>query len=160
MDDLQTIHCPSCGKPLEVAPGSHLACPFCGQRLVIERAEPPRMAPGPAPRPLVWGFPASAQPRRDTGAYDAIRVLAGLAIAGVIIVGGIWAMVTPHDPLAQLVGAAALVGLYFAPTLSAMLSAHRNTAAIAIVNLLLGWTIVGWVAAAAWAAMRSPKASA
>ncbi len=41
--------------------------------------------------------------------------------------------------------------VYFLP---ALLASHRGckaTAAIAIIDLFLGWTFVGWVAALAWA---------
>lgn len=44
------------------------------------------------------------------------------------------------------------IGVYFLPT---MLAFYRNchaTSWIAMVNLLLGWTILGWFAAIGWAA--------
>ena len=40
--------------------------------------------------------------------------------------------------------------LYFAPTFVAAKRNHRNMALIAVVNLLLGWSLVGWVIALAW----------
>lgn len=43
------------------------------------------------------------------------------------------------------------MGLYFAPTIGAVLFKHRNVAAIGILNLFLGWTLLGWVAALVWA---------
>jgi hypothetical protein len=44
-----------------------------------------------------------------------------------------------------------VVFLYFAPSIVAGRRQHRNGAAIAILNLLLGWTFIGWVIALAWA---------
>lgn len=41
--------------------------------------------------------------------------------------------------------------LYFAPTIVAALRGHHQTAAIAVVNLLLGCSGVGWAIALAWA---------
>ncbi|MGA7500764.1 MAG: superinfection immunity protein [Isosphaeraceae bacterium] len=41
-------------------------------------------------------------------------------------------------------------GLYFWPTLIARQRNHPNTAAILALNLLLGWTFVGWVIALVW----------
>lgn len=41
-------------------------------------------------------------------------------------------------------------GLYFWPTLIARQRNHPNTAAILALNLLLGWTFVGWVLALVW----------
>jgi hypothetical protein len=45
-----------------------------------------------------------------------------------------------------------LIGIfmYFIPALIA-LGRHRQTLAIFVLNLFLGWTIVGWVGALVWA---------
>ncbi len=40
---------------------------------------------------------------------------------------------------------------YFLPTIIAVFRKHPNTAPIVVVNLLLGWLLVGWVVAMAWA---------
>ena len=45
-----------------------------------------------------------------------------------------------------------LLALYFLPTIVAILRDHRNAAAILILNLFLGWTFLGWVAALVWSA--------
>ena len=45
------------------------------------------------------------------------------------------------------------VSLYFIPTGVAAIRHKRNAGAICILNLLLGWTVVGWVIALVWAAM-------
>jgi hypothetical protein len=42
-------------------------------------------------------------------------------------------------------------GFYFLPTILAGGRHHHNTGAIFIINLLLGWTLVGWAVALAWA---------
>lgn len=41
--------------------------------------------------------------------------------------------------------------LYFLPTIGAVMEKKENTAAIFLVNLLLGWTFIGWVIALVWA---------
>jgi hypothetical protein len=41
--------------------------------------------------------------------------------------------------------------LYFAPTLIALLRGHPNMAPIVVVNFFLGWSLIGWVVALAWA---------
>lgn len=41
--------------------------------------------------------------------------------------------------------------LYLAPTVIAYGRSVRNTAGLAVLNLLLGWTILGWIAALIWA---------
>jgi hypothetical protein len=38
-----------------------------------------------------------------------------------------------------------IVVVYFLPTLVAIVRSKRNTNAIGVLNLLLGWTFVGWV---------------
>lgn len=47
--------------------------------------------------------------------------------------------------------AAVSIAVYFLPTLVAILRAHKNGCAIFMLNLLLGWTFVGWVIALVWA---------
>lgn len=44
-----------------------------------------------------------------------------------------------------------LLACYFFPTFVAMGRWHRNRAAIAVLNIFLGWTGLGWVAALVWA---------
>lgn len=40
--------------------------------------------------------------------------------------------------------------LYLVPALIGFFRSHRNWAAIAALNLLLGWTILGWIGALVW----------
>jgi hypothetical protein len=46
---------------------------------------------------------------------------------------------------------ALLVG-YFVPTIIALARGHKFATPIMIINIFLGWTLVGWVGALAWAA--------
>jgi len=39
---------------------------------------------------------------------------------------------------------------YFLPWVIALLRSHRNSTAIFVLNLLLGWTFIGWVVALVW----------
>ncbi|HVO92518.1 MAG TPA: superinfection immunity protein [Terriglobales bacterium] len=41
--------------------------------------------------------------------------------------------------------------LYFLPALTASQRRHRNRHAIGIMNLFLGWTLLGWIGALIWA---------
>jgi hypothetical protein len=52
-----------------------------------------------------------------------------------------------------------LVGffIYFFPSFLAHTKSHHNTAAIFALNLFLGWTLIGWVAALVWALTRPPE---
>lgn len=52
-------------------------------------------------------------------------------------------------------GVMALVAVwgYFFPTIVAHGKKKRNTMAIFVLNLTLGWTVIGWFAALIWASM-------
>ena len=41
--------------------------------------------------------------------------------------------------------------LYFAPTIIAMLRRAKGDCGVLVINLFLGWTMIGWVVALAWA---------
>jgi len=43
------------------------------------------------------------------------------------------------------------LALYFAPAFVADARDHKNKVAIAVLNLFLGWTVLGWIAALVWA---------
>lgn len=49
------------------------------------------------------------------------------------------------------------IPLYMLPAFIAGYRSHRNTAAVTILNALLGWTGLGWVAALAWSFARPPR---
>ncbi|WP_306015671.1 superinfection immunity protein [Oceanicaulis sp. MMSF_3324] len=40
--------------------------------------------------------------------------------------------------------------LHFLPTVIALLRGHHNSFAIFLTNLLLGWTVIGWIIALIW----------
>ena len=42
--------------------------------------------------------------------------------------------------------------LYFLPSIIAIARSKRDTTSIVLLNLLLGWTAIGWVIALVWAA--------
>ena len=46
--------------------------------------------------------------------------------------------------------------IYFIPLILAATENRPNTAAIGALNLLLGWTFIGWVVALVWA-LTNPK---
>jgi ABC-type transport system involved in cytochrome c biogenesis permease component len=48
-----------------------------------------------------------------------------------------------------LIGVALLV--YFSPSIIARMRHHHNVLAIFMLNLLLGWTFLGWCGALIWA---------
>mgnify|MGYP002677113770 CR=1 FL=1 len=44
-----------------------------------------------------------------------------------------------------------LLAVYFIPTYVAYKRNHRNKVPILVVNILFGWTLIGWGGALAWA---------
>jgi hypothetical protein len=42
--------------------------------------------------------------------------------------------------------------MYFLPTIIALIRSKRDITAILLLNLFLGWTVIGWVVALVWAA--------
>ena len=45
--------------------------------------------------------------------------------------------------------------IYFIPFIIAICRGHKNKGALFILNLLLGWTFVGWVISLVWALLNS-----
>ena len=46
-----------------------------------------------------------------------------------------------------------LIAIYFAPAIIAGCNGKRNWFAIFVLNLLVGWTFIGWIVALVWACM-------
>lgn len=63
-------------------------------------------------------------------------------------------MVLAGDLAAGFLLIGLLLALYVLPSGLALYRGHPNTAPIVVVNLLLGWTLLGWVAALAWSLTR------
>jgi len=53
----------------------------------------------------------------------------------------------------EIITLAVMVGLYFLPGLIAYFRNHENAVAIMMLNLFLGWTLIGWVAALVWSVL-------
>lgn len=50
-----------------------------------------------------------------------------------------------------ILGLLVLAALYFLPTIVAATASKRKTGAIFVLNLFLGWTLLGWVGSLVWA---------
>lgn len=53
-----------------------------------------------------------------------------------------------------------ILAVYFFPGVVASMRGHHNAGAIFVLNLLLGWTLLGWVAALVWACTAVKRAEA
>ncbi|QQK77618.1 superinfection immunity protein [Salicibibacter cibarius] len=49
-----------------------------------------------------------------------------------------------------IIGIAVAIGIYGIPTIIAFTRNHKNKTAILALNILLGWTFLGWVACLVW----------
>lgn len=55
---------------------------------------------------------------------------------------------------------AVMVAAYFLPGLIAYMRGHHNAASIMLLNLLLGWTLLGWIGALVWSASATKPSGA
>ena len=51
-----------------------------------------------------------------------------------------------------------LAGLYFMPLIVSFIRRVPNRGSVAVINVFLGWSVIGWVVALAMAARSVPKA--
>jgi hypothetical protein len=56
--------------------------------------------------------------------------------------------------LLELMLIIAMIVLYFLPSLIAYLRQHKNILAIFMLNLLLGWNVLGWVGSLVWSLVK------
>ncbi len=52
-----------------------------------------------------------------------------------------------------------LIAVHFLPTIVAVVRHHPKTLAIVLINIFLGWTVIGWVVALIWAFVSQPATS-
>ena len=62
------------------------------------------------------------------------------------------------DLIVAIIMGAIFVAIYFLPTIISIIRKHRNMTPIFILNIFLGWTFFGWVAALVWSVFKEkPK---
>lgn len=61
-------------------------------------------------------------------------------------------MVVEQESAMSFAKAALGVAMYLLPTIIAMGRSHQNKVSIFLLNLILGWTLIGWVVALIWSA--------
>ena len=59
--------------------------------------------------------------------------------------------------IALILGVLFALPVYFVPTIIAAIRKTRNLVTIIILNLLVGWTFLGWVASLVWAIIDAKK---
>ena len=63
---------------------------------------------------------------------------------------------TNFDPPQGLPSLLVALAVYFLPAIIAWLRTHYNGGAILALNLLLGWTVVGWIVSLVWSFTNPP----
>jgi hypothetical protein len=56
--------------------------------------------------------------------------------------------------IAELVLLTLVPVIYFLPSFIALLRQHKNKLSIFLLNLFLGWTVIGWVSSLVWSVAR------
>ena len=166
-----TCACGACSGliefPIEHA-GSSVECPHCGEETVLvvrsAIAEPPirrtEVAPGSsASKRSGWRGARPAQPRSVTVFWWLVS--ASAVVLAVVAGVNYWAdpeqELNLWDGLVHIVCLVGLLALYFLPSFIAARRKHRNETGVMVLNFLLGWTFLGWVAALVWAVLEQER---
>ncbi|HTR61690.1 MAG TPA: superinfection immunity protein [Candidatus Binataceae bacterium] len=56
-----------------------------------------------------------------------------------------------------LIALCALLVVYFLPALVALVRRNRDLQSVFLINLWLGWTVIGWITAMGWALDRTGR---
>lgn len=113
--------------------------------------------------PEGWAQPAKGPRRRPVAQSDVPRfLLPALFVFAVIFiylarpfVSGDRDFSVSGVLMVSLFGALILTPLYVIPTIVADQRKHYNYTAIMLLNVFLGWTLIGWVGALIWAVVRT-----
>lgn len=148
--------CPACGGhveyPAELA-GTAANCPHCNRAFILPAHKPPPIIVAPRREDFENPMVAAARDAQSSHPMKWVAVAAViiLLLLGVIAVSA--GLLKASDAVLLTLG----LGLYFLPTLVAGMRGHRNQDAICVLNLLLGWTFIGWVIALVWACLADRK---
>lgn len=136
--------CPHCQREVSAKPGELGACPWCKGVVSVPR---PYAGFG-SWLPIVAGF---------VGVFATVAIVLAVRYATSEAVlsqaqdraGSAAVIAVPFAMVAGMILLSMVV--YFAPVLVAASRQHPDVNAIAILNLFLGWTFIGWVIALVWA---------
>jgi hypothetical protein len=79
------------------------------------------------------------------------RIAKGVLIGGAIGIGIIWLALQPDVEVQNILIGGFLIFFYLGPAFTAHRRQHHNRAAITVLNVFLGWTVLGWIIALVWA---------
>lgn len=100
--------------------------------------------------------PNSAPPAEPMNFFKAAAICVVLVAA--LAVGFEGLKTVWRSPLTwEIYQLAGLAFLYLVPSVIAFRRAHHNRQAIVALNVLGGWTVVGWIVSLVWALARKPS---
>lgn len=161
------VKCRSCGRmfPAHESVGEFANCSFCSEPCQVTDAMPVQAgtlvrnrvrAAASVRTSKTWSGLLASKWVKVAAKVLAAAVVIGLAAVIVYFAKDAMASSTPEQgeflTVAIKTIGAALAGLllYFLPTVIAAYRLHPNAAPVFVVNLFLGWTLVGFVVALAW----------
>src|SRR5690349_18167920 len=120
-------------------------CPACDQSIELPKA----MRGGPVKCPTCdIGFIAPGKPTRSRNTNWVALWIGGSAF---ILLGALMFAMAVNDQARESIAYILLFGcglaLYFVPAIVASQRQHPNREAITVLNLVAGWTLLGWVVA-------------
>lgn len=86
----------------------------------------------------------------NVGFWSLIALGIAVAIAALGTFVGWWDASAVFWGVGSLLAVVVLVALYFVPTIFALRRKHRSTGGIVALNLLAGWSFIGWLIALVW----------
>jgi predicted membrane protein len=96
-------------------------------------------------------YPPNSKRSSSRGATIAL-VVVGVLCAVILATKGQQPSAPPiAEQLVSLLVWGVILALYMLPAIVATRRRHRNRQAITVLNALLGWTVLGWIAALIWA---------
>ena len=95
--------------------------------------------------------------------FDNVPVFVWVVLGGVFLLVALVDLgVIPDYSLPSegggLYGVLIILGIYLLPSVVAWNRKHNNRAAIITLNILLGWTVIGWAGALVWAMTKDVEA--
>lgn len=109
-------------------------------------------------RSTAFGISAAAISEDTSSSMSIIGIIALGFFVGVCYLIG--QGTNTYALLATIAFVPASIALYFAPTIVASLRKHPNRTSLFVLNLFLGWTLIGWVGALVWAYSAKPQVTA
>jgi len=91
--------------------------------------------------------------------FDFFKILFWFLAAGAVAIAILATILSnPESALSAALLIGVFILIYLLPSLVAAHRKHNNHGAIVALNVLLGWTLLGWVAALVWALTDNTRA--